>query len=267
MTYTTNLQETQMLSMPELYVVSYGTTIERFTNYTSNVIFQGYEYLALPIKRSSITQDNEFKAQTFNINLVPTDLFKQYVSSTPIEPVRITLYRALSSDLTSYVTIFSGVVKSLQFSNGQCVVVCISDNQFLRKKVPCYIYQAFCNHTLFDSNCALNSASYKTNVLLTYVSGTTIKAAEFATKANGYFNQGYLDLGSGLDKRLILSHTSDTVIIHCAFDNRVVNGITMYAYPGCDKSPATCVAKFNNLTNMLAFPYIPSKNPITTGYM
>ena len=38
-------------------------------------------------------------------------------------------------------------------------------------------------------------------------------------------------------------------------------GDTIYLYPGCDRTLATCTAKFGNSANFGGFPFIPTKNP------
>jgi hypothetical protein len=43
----------------------------------------------------------------------------------------------------------------------------------------------------------------------------------------------------------------------------VGDNVTLTA--GCDRTRATCVAKFNNLANFMGFPYIPTKNPYSSG--
>jgi hypothetical protein len=34
---------------------------------------------------------------------------------------------------------------------------------------------------------------------------------------------------------------------------------------GCDHSVSTCAARFGNLANYGGFPFIPTKNPFSTG--
>jgi len=265
MSYNTNIQETQMEVMPELYVVEYGGSTERFTNYATDIVFLGHTYTAISIKRTSITKDADLRAQTFTITTIPTDFFRRYVPATPVEPVGIKLYRALYSDLSSYALIFQGLVKSVQFSGGQVGVECIANAQYLRKKIPSYIYQAFCNHRLFNTQCGVNKLTYKVVATMTSVSGTTLKAAVFATKPNGWFNKGYIELSDTGDKRMIIAHSGDTIVIHAPFDSRVAVGISLNAYPGCDGSPTTCQTKFNNYDNALLMPLIPSRNPVVNG--
>jgi len=268
MTYNTNLQNTEIQTMTELYNVTYGNSVEYFTNSKTEVVFNNKTYIPIPVQRTNISKDVEMRTQTFTVTTIPTDLFKQYIAATPVEPVNITLYRALNSDVNNeYALIFTGVVKSVQFAKGQVAIECVANAQYLRKKIPPYLYQSFCNHTLFDTRCTLDKTAYAVAATLTYVSGTTIKSAAFATKVDGWFNQGYIELGDNLDKRLIISHTGDTCILHIAFDARVAAGLTMTAYPGCDKKPDTCKNKFNNYTNALVHPLIPTRNPVLQGYL
>lgn len=264
MTLSDNIQATEMKPIIEFYDIVHGSTVDRFTSYSEDTVFLYHTYVAIPIKRTNLSRDNELSVLQTTITTIPTDLFRLYVASQPLEPVTITIYRAALDDLTSYALLFSGVVNNVQFNGGQVQAVCVADAQYLKQKIPIYLYQAYCNHTLFDGRCAVDKNTYKVSGVLTYVSSTTLKAAIFATKANGYFDQGYVQCGD--DKRLIIKHIGDTLTLQAAFDTRAAIGVTVDAYPGCDKSPDTCKNKFSNFDKFLGHPSIPSRSPVTGGF-
>ena len=265
MTYATNIQETQMVSMPQLFKITIGGVSEYYTDYSTNITFLFHEYLAVPIKRTSFSRDNDFRALETTITTIPTDTLRKYIALQPVEPVEVVIYRSITTDLTSYTTLFRGVIKGVQFANGQVQAACIANTLYLKKKIPRFLYQAFCNHTLFDTRCGANRLSYKLSGTLTYVLNTTLKADAFATKPDGYFDQGYVQIGD--DMRLIIKHTTDTLIIHAPFDSRAVASVVVDAYPGCDKDPDTCKSKFNRFTDgFLGCPSIPTINPVLVGF-
>ena len=101
--------------------------------------------------------------------------------------------------------------------------------------------------------------------ILTVVSGTSLAATIWTTKPDGWFNGGYVEIGG--DKRLIIKHIGANLKIHAPFDNRATPGASADAYPGCDKNPATCKAKFSNFdAHFLGMPYIPTRNPVIQGF-
>ena len=263
--YDNNIQATEMTPLPEFFDIYYGTTHERYTSYSEDTDFGFYTWTAAPIKRTSFNRDNDFATLQTTISTYPSPLLRLYVAAQPVEPVYITIYRALTADLTSYATIFSGVVKSVQFAEGQVSALCVASAQYLKKKIPPYLYQAFCNHTLYDTGCGLDKAAWKITGILTVVSGTRLAATIWTTKPDGWFNGGYVEIGG--DKRLIIKHIGANFTIHAPFDNRATPGASADAYPGCDKNPATCKAKFSNFdAHFLGMPYIPTRNPVIQGF-
>ena len=265
MTYDSNIQATEMTAFPEFYQMSFGTTIERYTSYSEDVVFGFYTWKAAPIKRTSFSRDSDFSALTTTITCFPTDMLKLYVASVPVEPVRIIIYRALTANLSSYATLFSGLLKDVQFSGGQVQALCIAEAQYLKKKMPPMLDQSFCNHTLYDTRCGLDKLAWKISGLMTNVNGTSITLVEASTKANGYFNMGMIEVAG--DMRMIIKHIGSVLTIHTPFDSRAAVGVNANIYPGCDKNPLTCQSKFNNHTNgFLGFPYIPTRNPVIMGF-
>jgi uncharacterized phage protein (TIGR02218 family) len=267
MTLATNKTENQQLGTPEMYKIETGSTIDRYTSWPSDVTFLGSTYEAKPIKRSNLSHDLEFGSVAVNITALLSNTFKQYVGNQPIEPTRITIYRALSSDLTDYIVVFTGNVKHVTISGQQVQARCESKSDYLTKRIPQIIYQSYCNNDLFDARCGLNAAAYKVTGTVSSVSGNTLVSSAW-NNGNGYPDQWFKGGRAvfGTDMRLIVDHTDDTLTLQIPFGSDVIAGVNVDAYPGCDGSPATCKNKFNNLLNHLGMSYIPSRNPVLWGF-
>lgn len=263
-TYTTNLGLTEQISMPELYEFSSAGTYYRYTSYNTDITFDGNLYEARPIKRGGISRDIQFGKVKLNVDAPVSDVFQQYIASQPIEPVTLTVYRAVSDELTSYVIIFAGTVKSVGIQNNVARATCEARSRLLEQKLPKIIFQSYCNHDIYDTGCTVSDVLYRVTGTITAVSGSTLTAAAFGTYADDYFNLGKVVYGS--DIRLITDHTGNDLTIQIPFDSSVAVGTEVYAYPGCDGDPTTCDTRFNNLSNFLGFPYIPSRNPSIWGF-
>jgi len=267
MSYATNLAASQQESTPEFYRIQVGPTVYRYTTARSSQTFLGNTYTPASIKRGGFSQDNEFGSVQVNITAAMNSLYQMYIANQPSEPVNIKIYRAISSDLNDYVILFNGQVKNVSIEGQQVNVTAVSRSIHLEKKLPRYVYQSYCNHDVFDSGCGLNGLIWRVSGLITDVTNATLTASEWTAYDNNYFKGGMAYTTDG-DARLITSSTKATGVLELQipFDARVAVGETVYAYPGCDGSPATCKNKFNNLLKYLGMPYIPSRNPIIWGF-
>ena len=142
---------------------------------------------------------------------------------------------------------------------------CQSASSLFRKHAPNIAYQAFCNHRLFDSGCALNASVYEEFETVA-LSGSELTHATFGTFADDYFTGGTVEWNNHF--RLITNHVGNTITLHIPLPYGAGATPTLKAFPGCDKNPETCVNKFNNLVNFLGFPGIPgsAKNPAIIGF-
>jgi hypothetical protein len=84
------------------------------------------------------------------------------------------------------------------------------------------------------------------------------------TATNGYFSQGVLTFTSGVNNglsRLVQTYTNNGSNNVCnvipPFPQAPSPGDTFSVVAGCDRRLSTCVAKFNNESHFMGFPFIP----------
>ena len=268
MTYSSNLAASQQEGTPSFYEFLSAGEYFRATSWSEELTFLAETYAPISIKRGSIAYDNEFGSVRTTINALLNDKFLVYIAEAPIEPVYVTIYCAISSDLTDYRTLFKGEVMSYSTTNNEVTMDCEAGSRRLRQRFPRVVSQAFCNNDLFDSTCGLNESSWRVTATIDAISGKSIQSSTFASYANDYFKGGRIQFGN--DHRLITAHTTNTITLHHAFRSTLEAGDTVYAYPGCDGDPDTCKTKFNNYspsptTGFLGMPLIPSHNPTVWG--
>lgn len=262
MTLSTEYSEIATEGMPEFFDFNYGGTHERYTTWPEDLTFQGLVYTAAPLKRSGFTFDTEFSNVKITITAPIESGFEQFVQSAPLRPITVTVYRALRSDLTDYITMFSGHIINVAFKDFVAQATCESNSGILNHETPRIVFQSWCNHELFDGGCALDYTSWQVPAVVT-VSGVTISSATFDTYDDGYFVPGRLQFDN--DERLITSHSGTDLTVHVPFDASLVDGSSVMAFPGCNGDPDVCINRFDNFTKFLGFPYIPSKNPVVWG--
>jgi len=190
----------------------------------------------------------------------------------PVGPITIEIRRYYINDYSTNHLIFTGIVSGWSREFQQLYLKCVSRGYELRRSIPNKYFQPYCNHVLFDTNCGLDKADYKMQIKIsrpiagddgatTFLDVSTFSqdsfADNFGDKALGYFTNGYLEYGN--NRYFIANHVSISSIelqFRINFPS-TSTGMVVTIYPGCDFSPATCVARYNNLVHFLGFPYIP----------
>lgn len=130
------------------------------------------------------------------------------------------------------------------------------------------IYAHRCDADFGDARCGRNVDLFK-------ASGTVAAAPDLSRMrvdgldayANGYFRYGVLTFTSGVNHGLsadIEGHVRDgdvaTLIFWLPLPARPAAGDTFDIVAGCDKSFATCKAKFDNGANFRGFPHMPGQD-------
>jgi uncharacterized phage protein (TIGR02218 family) len=264
MTYQSEIKESQQEPFPEFYELEQGGVYERYTSYNESLVFRGVTYAAAPINRGSFSYDTQFGSVNVDITAPITDIFAAYIGNLPIEPVNVVIYRAIKSDLTDYVIIFTGTVKTVTIKNRQATAKLEANSSWLFAKMPNVIYQAFCNHDVFDSGCGLIESTWEVIATITTISGYNIESSTFGTFTDQYFTGGVIKFGT--DFRLVTNHVGNVLSLQLPFDLRLQIDDDVVALPGCDGAPETCLNKFDNLLRFLGMPYIPSNNPVVWGF-
>lgn len=263
----------------ELFKFELGPIAYAYTSGDAEHDYQGLNYLPEAISREQLTQDEEDGAGSLTISL-PTDnpVAQLFTSQLPSRQLFITIYRT-QRGTGEYTVAFVGAIAAASFSEGACTLTCQPDSASFQRQVPSKLFQHQCRHVLFSqteyygtsvertdsaqaTGCNLKKANYRTAATVEVVQGIQVKAAAFATKPDGYFTYGHIELAGG-DVRWITAHYGDT--LELAYKAGIEPGDTIIAYPGCDGLESTCRGKFNNVINFSGFTRIPSVNPFNSS--
>lgn len=232
-----------------------------YTSEDVSVVFDSNTYTPATIKRGMIKKDSEFEVSTLSVQAMNlTDVTSDFFAINPVEVLWISIAKIHreQSPLEANI-LFLGQIKEVSFSGIAAEITCVGFELFLKMPIPQWRFQTTCNHKVFDTNCALTKASYKTTTTITLdATGTQLTSSTFGTKANGYFTGGEITFED--EHRGIIAHVGTLVTLGYPMKN-LVTGNTIDAYPGCDGRPETCRDKFNNVIHSLWFKYIPIDNP------
>jgi uncharacterized phage protein (TIGR02218 family) len=125
---------------------------------------------------------------------------------------------------------------------------------------PRNIIESQCLNTLFDAGCGLSASAFVVaGTVHTGSNGNTLVTG--LSNPDGYFDRGRVVFTSGPmtgKAALVKSYVGGTASFSGPLPYVPTVGDTFNIYPGCDKTSATCTAKFSNLVNFAGFPFVPA---------
>jgi uncharacterized phage protein (TIGR02218 family) len=162
------------------------------------------------------------------------------------------------------IIMFVGRVAEIDVRRSVCTFNIASHLELLNQLFPRDVFQAGCINTLYDASCTLNPVSFSDNGSALAGSTASAIAVTNLPRAAGAYDLGRVTFTSGANNGLQRSIKSwfvsagiGTLSIWPPLPVAPAPGDTFTAFVGCDKTPATCTAKFNNIANFRGFPYVP----------
>jgi uncharacterized phage protein (TIGR02218 family) len=271
------LQSATEIRMADLYTITLknGTAL-RYTSWDTNLVVLGNTFLTGPpnIARSAIEEKLGMDVATLEITIEAS--LTDTINGVPIlqaigqglfdgASFKIDrLFMDSSSNQIGTVIRFSGFIGALdELMRSSAKLSVNAGTAYLSMQLPAVILQPGCTNTLFDARCGLVKASFaEANIVQ---AGSTVnKVLSLSAKGDGYYDNGQIAFTSGANAGLVkaVKQYFSTGGPFFTFNSPlpfVPNaGDAFIAYPGCDKTQATCTSKFFNLVNFEGFPYVPA---------
>jgi hypothetical protein len=244
----------------EAYDFSCGTSHWRLTSSAEilTVDFNDYDP-ATYIKRGPIIISQNSLKNVLDINIDPEHpMVAQWIDLPPNKEVQLTIWRGHAG--TNFIQYWKGSVANVAFEDDTfCKLQCIKGLNKLRRVGLVLAYSRMCVLPLFSKRCSLNKWDYYATGIIDTVNGTTLTSTTFATKSDGFFNDGYIEVGNY--KRKIETHVTNTITIQHRIPGLAAND-SFNAFAGCDHSPTDCLA-YSNKKNYGGQEHLPIKNPFT----
>lgn len=200
-----------------------------------------------------------------------------FIPYLPAEPIQVRVYRTNYMFAPGeYAPEFIGEVISTVFdeSTGICSLTCRMVAAAMSRKVPWCVYSSNCSRPLYGIGCDVDKEAFVTVTNVIAGAGTTkLSASAFASAAADHgvtdeeaapewFRNGFVRHVLTNEVRTIIGHSGTDIYLHTPFTS-LANGDEVRAYAGCARTRQHCAKKFNNLNKMLAFPWLPGRNPYT----
>lgn len=257
----------------ELFTITLiGGGILRFTTADTDIVSGGLTFSSTGplIQRGKIRNTVGVEVDTLGLTVVPksTDLvngqaWMPAVLNGALDGADVKVEKAYmptwGNTAAGTLIMFAGRVAEVRPSRSFMDIDVKSHLELLNIQMPRNLWQPGCVHTTFDAGCTLVKASFKSSTTVGGGSTTTVLNCGLA-QAAGYFDLGTITFTSGPNSgisRTVKSYTPGVITLLSALPNVPGTGNGFDAYPGDDKTQATCTNKFANLANFKATPYIP----------
>ncbi len=268
------LQSATELRMADLYTITLKNgTVLRYTSWDTNLVVLGNKFLTGPpnISRSAIEEKLGMDVATLEITIEAS--LTDTINGVPVlqaigqglfdgAAFRIDrLFMDSASNQIGTVVRFSGFIGALdELTRSSAKLSVNAGTAFLSMQLPAAILQPGCTNTLFDARCGLVKASFA-EVNAVQAGSTVNKLISLSAKADGYYDNGQIAFTSGANAGLVKAvkqYLGQQFTFNSPLPFVPNAGDAFTAYPGCDKTQATCTNKFSNLANFEGFPYVPA---------
>jgi hypothetical protein len=196
----------------ELYLFQTQSQTWRLTSADEPKTLNGQVYTPETIIRTSTNQSQENKAGTIKVSIPKEHAIAQlFVSYIPSTPLNIVIFRTHDGEADAQAVVhFTGRVTMATLGD-DCDLNCAPDQDILRRVIPGPQYQKPCNRILYAPGCDVDKNLFKVLATLTFVNSDTIKSLLFATKPDGWFNNGYIEKIT--ERRMVINHVGDTLVL------------------------------------------------------
>jgi uncharacterized phage protein (TIGR02218 family) len=157
------------------------------------------------------------------------------------------------------VTLFFGRVVEVDPGRTLATIKVNTHLELLNLQWPWRLFQPGCSRTLYDAGCTLAKSSFGSDCHVT-AGGTANTVHTDYSGATGLASLGTLTFTSGMlagKSFSIRAQTGGVIDILRTLPVQPAIGDALTVYQGCDKTQATCLAKFNNLQHFEGEPFVP----------
>lgn len=124
------------------------------------------------------------------------------------------------------------------------------------------LYNRRCDATLGDARCRVDLAGFRATAVVTLMEDRAhLRVLGLSGFASGFFDRGSLLLDTGedvpVDAHVRLESGEAQLSLWLPLERDLAPGTGLSITAGCDKSFATCKARFGNGLNFRGFPHVP----------
>ena len=158
------------------------------------------------------------------------------------------------------VPIFLGICGQITELDNVHLAVEVNDYRHkMNIEMPYRVFQPQCGWPLYGPGCGLSRSAFAVNGIIGSGSASTVFNTNL-TNPDNYFSEGTIQFQTGIlagaSRSIRLSLATGQLLLYLPFASIPAPGDLFVAYPGCDKTFATCVSKFSNGINFAGTEFI-----------
>lgn len=248
-----------------------------FTDASNDIEFGGVTYLASSGHTpSSVATNAEMSVDNLDVVSVLDDerITEKDIAAGRWDFAEVELRLVNYADLSmGYLPLRVGTLGRLSVQRGKFVAEVRGLTQALQQNMVDK-YMPGCGVDLGSAKCGINLLNYTLpgkvlsvtdNRVMTVLLDLTGHPLIGPWGIPGYFTHGLMVFSSGENDGLsmeIKNYILGFIDIHLPMPNEIKVDDTFYITAGCDKSRATCLAKFDNVVNFRGFPDMPGNDKV-----
>ena len=238
-------------------------TVMGFTDHTSDLTIGSVLYKAATgFSPTSIETKDKFSVDNLDVAgiLDAAAITEADIMAGKYDFAEIVIFMVNVTDPSQgIITHRRGWLGEVRLQNGQFIAEVRGLAQKLSQNIG-ELYSPTCRAIFGDGRCKANLAGYTVSGTVNAVSSRQVFTGNALTQAAGYFSGGEVVwlTGANAGRRMeIKEFLNKQCTLVLPMPNNVAVGDTFNAVAGCDKTIATCAAKFNNAVNFRGEPYVP----------
>lgn len=237
-------------------------TVIRFAESDEPLLVGGDTYAVVPgLALSAIKHTANGETPSCEINAVHGSggvFDSEDIDIGLFDGAKVRVYVVDRANLSRKGRVFNGSISTIQYDpierslNLQCKGPSANSRIVMTQK-----RSPMCRTDLFSSLCQLDKTDFDVSTTVArVVDAFTFTVTGPLAQADGYFNQGVAVTADGVAIEIAKWVQSTQAITTYLPKSRVLSvGLGLTLYPGCDKTIATCKAKFNNTINFQGEPH------------
>ena len=261
------LARSTMSTLPEIELYAFHSASAAFhlTPHEFAVDLGGQRYLSTPIGRSALSLGAEATKTALQLRLPPDHALVSHLLASAlggeVTAITLRLARQVQGSWQITGTRWLGRVLGVEIADDAAQVACESAQVSLKRVGLRRLYSRQCTHVLYSDACGAQPIPQSATVQS--VAGRRVEVAGGTPPTLLAALPGGLLLLANGARHMIVG--ADAAGVELLAPLLLPAGAVVQLVAGCDHSTTTCANRFNNLDNYGGFPFLPNKNPFSTG--